>query len=62
MATQTFAGADVFVNAGTPTFGYNIQIEWSKGPNLFGAYGSFNCPDCPSVSPAPAETPRQPNP
>ena len=52
VATQNFAGADVFVDAGTPTLGYNIQIEWSKGPNLFGAYGSFNCPDCPSVSPA----------
>ncbi len=52
VATQTFAGADVFVKAGTPVFGYNIQIEWSKGPNLFGSYGSYNCPDCPSVSPA----------
>jgi branched-chain amino acid transport system substrate-binding protein len=52
VATQTFAGADVFVKAGTPTFGYNIQLEWSNGPNLFGSYGSFNCPDCPSFSPA----------
>jgi len=52
VATQTFSGADVFVDAGTPTLGYNIQIEWAKGPNLFGAYGSYNCPDCPSVSPA----------
>jgi ABC-type branched-subunit amino acid transport system substrate-binding protein len=52
VATQTFSGADVFVKAGTPVVGYNIQIEWSKGPNLFGAYGSYNCPDCPSVSPA----------
>jgi ABC-type branched-subunit amino acid transport system substrate-binding protein len=52
VATQNFAGADQFVKAGTPVFGYNIQIDWSKGPNLFGTYGSYNCPDCPSVSPA----------
>jgi len=52
VATQSFAGADALVKAGTPTFGYNIQIEWSKGPNLFGTYGSYNCPDCPSFSPA----------
>ena len=52
VATQTFTGADTFVKAGTPVVGYNIQIEWSHGPNLFGAYGSYNCPDCPSVSPA----------
>ena len=51
VASQNFAGADTLVKAGTPTFGYNIQIQWSKGPNLFGAYGSYNCPDCPSVSP-----------
>ncbi|MFA5884176.1 MAG: ABC transporter substrate-binding protein [Acidimicrobiia bacterium] len=51
VATQNFAGADTFVKAGTPVFGYNIQLEWSRGPNLFGAYGSYNCPDCPSVSP-----------
>lgn len=51
VASQTFAGADNFVKSGMPVAGYNIQIEWSKGPNLFGAYGSYNCPDCPSVSP-----------
>jgi len=48
VATQTFAGADAFVAAGTPTFGYNIQTDWSKGPNLFGTYGSYLClTDCP---------------
>jgi len=52
VATQSFAGADTLAKAGTPTFGYNIQLEWSKGPNLFGTYGSYNCPDCPSFSPA----------
>ncbi|MFA5885510.1 MAG: ABC transporter substrate-binding protein [Acidimicrobiia bacterium] len=48
VASQTFAGADVFAKAGTPTFGYNIQTDWSKGPNLFGTYGSYLClTDCP---------------
>jgi branched-chain amino acid transport system substrate-binding protein len=51
VASQNFAGADTFVKAGIPVAGYNIQLEWSRGPNLFGAYGSYNCPDCPSVSP-----------
>jgi ABC-type branched-subunit amino acid transport system substrate-binding protein len=51
VATQNFSGAQVFADAGTPTFGYNIQPEWSKGPNLFGTYGSFLCSDCPSISP-----------
>lgn len=51
-ASQEFAGSDVFVKAGTPVFGYNIQSEWSKGPNLFGTYGSYICFDCPGISPA----------
>ncbi len=51
VASQDFSGAETFATAGTPVAGYNIQIQWSKGPNLFGAYGSYNCPDCPSVSP-----------
>jgi ABC-type branched-subunit amino acid transport system substrate-binding protein len=49
-ASQVFSGADVLVDAGTPTFGYNIQTEWSKGPNLFGAYGSYLCFTCPSIA------------
>lgn len=52
VATQAFQGAEVLARSGTPTFGYNIQLDWAKAPNLFGAYGSYNCPDCPSVSPA----------
>lgn len=53
VATQVFSGANVFVDAGTPTFGYNIQTEWSKGPNLFGTYGSYLCLDtCAQISPA----------
>jgi len=45
VATQVFAGADVFAKAGTPTFGYNIQVDWAKGPSLFGTYGSYLCLD-----------------
>lgn len=53
VATQVFSGADQFVKAGTPTFGYNIETEWSKGPNLFGTYGSYLCLDtCPQWPPA----------
>lgn len=48
-AGQEFAGADTYVKAGMPVFGYNIQTQWSKGPNLFGAYGSYICFDCPSL-------------
>jgi ABC-type branched-subunit amino acid transport system substrate-binding protein len=49
-ASQVFAGADQFVKAGMPVFGYNIQTEWSKGPNLFGTYGSYLCFTCPSIA------------
>jgi ABC-type branched-subunit amino acid transport system substrate-binding protein len=53
VATQEFSGADVFVKSGTPVFGYNIQVDWSKGPNLFGTYGSYLCLDtCPQIGPA----------
>lgn len=50
-ASQEFAGADVYVKAGTPVFGYNIQTQWGKGPNLFGTYGSYLClEECPQWS------------
>jgi ABC-type branched-subunit amino acid transport system substrate-binding protein len=43
MATQTFASADYLVSKGVPTFGWNIQADWAKGPNLFGEKGSWLC-------------------
>lgn len=51
VATQTFAGAGYLVEKGVPTFGWNIQAEWSKGPNLFGEKGSYLCFDCPTIAP-----------
>lgn len=54
MATQTFAGATYLVEKGVPTFGWNIQDEWSRGPNLFGDKGSWLCfgSGCYSMAPA----------
>ncbi|HEX6310337.1 MAG TPA: ABC transporter substrate-binding protein [Acidimicrobiia bacterium] len=52
IVTQIFAGAQYLVDAGVPAFGWNINAEWSTGPNLFGEKGSFLCFDCPNVHPA----------
>ena len=49
--TQTFAGADYLVQKGVPTFGWNINSEWQKGPNLFAAGGSYLCFTCPVIAP-----------
>lgn len=49
--TQNFAGADYLVSKGTPTFGWNINTQWAKGPNLFGAGGSYICMTCPIIAP-----------
>jgi ABC-type branched-subunit amino acid transport system substrate-binding protein len=52
--TQSFGSADYLVKEGVPTFGWNIQVEWSKGPNLFAQAGSYQCfqpvtkPTCPT--------------
>jgi len=45
VATLDFSGADLLVDAGMPTFGWNIQEEWSEGDNLFGTRGylCFTC-------------------
>ena len=36
-----FSGADLLADAGIPTFGWNINEEWTGPPNLFGEKGSF---------------------
>lgn len=36
-----FTGADLLVEEGIPTFGYNINAEFKDAPNLFGDKGSF---------------------
>ncbi len=52
VVTQIFAGAQYLVDRGVPTFGWNINAEWSTGPNLFGEKGSFLCFTCPGIQPA----------
>jgi ABC-type branched-subunit amino acid transport system substrate-binding protein len=52
VVSQIFAGAQYLAEQGTPTFGWNINAEWSLGPNLFGEKGSFLCFDCPFAHPA----------
>lgn len=46
VAVLSFAGADYLAERRIPTFGWNIQAEWSAGPALFGQRGSFTCFDC----------------
>lgn len=41
IATLAFTGADLLVERGVPTFGWNVNTEWQKGPNLFGDKGSY---------------------
>jgi len=52
VVTQIFAGAQYLAEQGIPTFGWNINAEWSSGPNLFGEKGSYLCFDCPFFHPA----------
>ncbi len=49
VSTITFAGAKYLVDNKIPTFGWNINPEWSMGPNLFGEKGSNLCFDCPNA-------------
>ncbi len=46
VATIIFAGATYLADNGVPTFGWNINPEWTKGPNLFGQRGSYTCFTC----------------
>jgi ABC-type branched-subunit amino acid transport system substrate-binding protein len=54
IVTQNFGGGQYLADSGTPTFGWNINPEWSLGENLFGEKGSFVCftgynaPECPN--------------
>jgi ABC-type branched-subunit amino acid transport system substrate-binding protein len=49
VSTLSFAGADYLAKASVPTFGWNINPEWSGPPNLFGEKGSHLCFDCPNA-------------
>ena len=46
IVTNNFAASEYLVEQGVPTFGWNINAEWSDGPNLFGEKGSFLCFTC----------------
>jgi branched-chain amino acid transport system substrate-binding protein len=56
MATNLFAGAQLLVEEGVPTFGWDIQEEYGSEsntpgpPNLFGSAGSFICFTCANAS------------
>jgi ABC-type branched-subunit amino acid transport system substrate-binding protein len=46
VATLVFSGAELLTAEKVPTFGWNINPEFSPGPNLFGEKGSSICFDC----------------
>jgi ABC-type branched-subunit amino acid transport system substrate-binding protein len=41
VATPLFTGASLLVKNNTPTFGWNIQVEWAGPPNFFGQTGAL---------------------
>jgi branched-chain amino acid transport system substrate-binding protein len=52
VGTPSFAGASYLAANDVPTFGYNINPEWSDGPSLFGSEGSFIDFEHPGPEPA----------
>jgi ABC-type branched-subunit amino acid transport system substrate-binding protein len=46
IASLLFGGADKLAEEKIPTFGWNINEEWTGPLNLFGEKGSFLCIDC----------------
>jgi branched-chain amino acid transport system substrate-binding protein len=41
VATPNFGGGKYLGTNGVPTFGWNVNPEWSDGPSLFGEKGSY---------------------
>ena len=41
VGTPFFGGATYLAHQGVPTFGYQVSTDWSDGPSLFAAYGSY---------------------
>jgi branched-chain amino acid transport system substrate-binding protein len=41
VATPSFGGGKYLGTNGVPTFGWNVNPEWSDGPSLFGEKGSY---------------------
>lgn len=52
VGTPSFAGAAYLADNDVPTFGYNVNPEWSDGPSLFGYDGSFIDFEHPGPEPA----------
>lgn len=41
VATPSFDGASYLASNDVPTFGYDVNPQWSSGPSLFGSEGSY---------------------
>ena len=52
VGTPSFNGASYLASNNVPTFGYNVNPQWSDGPNLFGYDGSFIDFEHPGPEPA----------
>jgi len=52
VATPNFAGASYLAANNVPTFGYNVNLQWSPGPSLFGSEGSYIDFEHPGPEPA----------
>lgn len=52
VATPNFAGASYLAANNVPTFGYNVNPQWSAGSSLFGSEGSYINFEHPGPEPA----------
>jgi ABC-type branched-subunit amino acid transport system substrate-binding protein len=52
VGTPTFAGASYLAANNVPTFGYAVSTQWTAGPSLFGAEGSYIAFTRPGPEPA----------
>ncbi len=52
VGTPTFAGASYLAANNVPTFGYTVSTQWTAGPSLFGAEGSYIAFTRPGPEPA----------
>jgi branched-chain amino acid transport system substrate-binding protein len=52
VGTPNFAGASYLAANNVPTFGYNVNPQWSSGPSLFGSQGSYINFEHPGPEPA----------
>jgi len=52
VGTPSFAGARYLASNDVPTFGYTVSTDWTAGPSLFGAEGSYLAFTRPGPEPA----------